>query len=94
MSEQFLKAIKRLPVGFYAHPLRDFINGKASVTRRGTVKATIEIPIDQLGSPYDDLRAVLHPEDNKLIPVLLFVEPDVAALAQQQSAQPAQEVPK
>lgn len=83
MSEQFLKALNRLPDGFFAHPLRDFINGDVRVTRRGTVRATIEIPIDQLGSPYGDLRAVLNPEDNKLVPVLVFVEPEVAAQQQE-----------
>lgn len=69
-------AFKTLPKGLYPWPLRRFVNGKVSLTRRGTVKVPMEFEIAPLGSPYDDIRAVLDPEDNKLVPVLVFVDLD------------------
>ena len=72
-----MKALRKLPKGMHAHSLSSFVNGSASVTKRGTVKLSIEIGIEQLESPYTDVRAVLSPEDNVLVPVLVFVEPSV-----------------
>ncbi|MFC4275525.1 hypothetical protein [Achromobacter aloeverae] len=80
-------AVKRLPVGFHPHLLVNFINGNVSTTRKGTVKLTIEIPIEPLGSPFTDLRAVTDPQENKLVPLLIFVEPDVVLGAQRVAAQ-------
>lgn len=80
-NEALIEAIRALPDGFYAHPLSSFINGNVSTTKRGTVKIPIELGIEQLGSPYTDLRAVLNPEGNKLIPLMLFVDPEIAAKA-------------
>ena len=80
-NEALTKAIRALPDGFYVHPLSNFINGNVSTTKRGTVKVPIELGIEQLGSPYTDLRAVLNPEGNQLIPLLLFVDPEIAAKA-------------
>jgi hypothetical protein len=78
-NEALINAIRALPDGFYVHPLSSFINGNVSTTKRGTVRVPIEIGIEQLGSPYADLRAVLNPENNKLIPLLLFIDPEIAA---------------
>lgn len=66
---------KATPAGFHLHPIVKFINGTISTTKKGTVKFPIEIGIDQLGSPFTDLRAVASPNSNELIPLLVFVEP-------------------
>lgn len=75
-KERLIKAMERLPKGFHAHSIRRFVNGNVRTTNKGTVNVPIEIPIGPLGSPFDDLRAVLSPEDNKLIPVLVFIDLD------------------
>lgn len=75
---QLEDAMKLLPKGFYPHLLKKFVNGSVNTTRKGTVKLTIEIPIEPLGSPFTDLRAVLDPQQNELVPLLIFVEPKVA----------------
>lgn len=80
-AEKVMDAVKRLPAGFHVHSLHNFVNGQVSTTKRGTVKLTIEIGIAQLGSPFDDLRAVMAPSRNQLVPLLLFVEPDVVLAA-------------
>ncbi|MFY3647759.1 hypothetical protein ACOTET_26695 [Achromobacter xylosoxidans] len=78
-SEALIKAIRSLPDGFYVHPISSFVNGTVRTTKQKTIVVPVEISIEQLGSPYEDLRAVLNPENNKLIPLLLFVDPDIAA---------------
>lgn len=80
---KFLKAIKRLPKGFYPHMLHKFVNGKVSLTRKNSVKLIIEIPLKDLGSPFNDLHAVLSPAANDLVPVLVFVEPAVVLTAKE-----------
>lgn len=80
-NQALIDAVKRLPDGFYVHPLSSFINGVVSTTKRGTIKVPIELGIEQLGSPYVDLRAVMNPENNKLVPLLLFVDPEIASKA-------------
>lgn len=59
----------------YLHDLNHFINGVVSVTKRKTVKLTIEIPIDQLGG-IDDVRCVMAPHShrNKMVPMLCFID--------------------
>lgn len=76
-KETVMEVIEALPPGCYVHNLTNFINGSIATTKRKTVKLSIEIGIDQLGSPFDDLRAVASPLENKLVPLLLFVEPEV-----------------
>lgn len=76
-QETVFQILKNLPEGCHVHRLDRFINGRVSLTKFKTVKMTIEIGIAELGSPHDDIHAVLSPFDNKLIPVLMFVEPSV-----------------
>lgn len=84
-SEALIKAIRSLPDGFYVHPISSFVNGNVRTTKHKTVVVPVEIRIEQLGSPYEDLRAVLNPENNKLIPMLLFVDPDIAGSIRQEN---------
>jgi hypothetical protein len=79
MDKKLHDLLAAMPKGLYAHPIGNFINGTISTTKRGTVKIPLEIAIAQLGSPFDDLRAVLSPSDNKLIPLLLFVDAEEVA---------------
>ena len=72
---------KATPAGFHLHPIVKFINGTISTTKKGTVKFPIAIGIDQLGSPFTDLRAVASPNSNELIPFLVFVEPSAIEAA-------------
>ncbi len=71
------QALALLPDGFYVHNLTKFVNGTVKTTRKGAAHVPIEIGIEQLGSPFSDFRAVLNPADNKLVPLLLIIEPEV-----------------
>lgn len=71
-------AVAKLPDGFYPHRLTSFINGEVALTKKKTIKLTIEINLDAMGSPYNDIRAITRPDDNQLVPLLVFVEPTVA----------------
>jgi hypothetical protein len=61
------------------HPLVSWAVGNIILTKKGKVKLTIELPLDQLGSPYKDIRAIIsgHCEANTLVPLIAFVEPKV-----------------
>lgn len=85
--DKLTKALSRRPMGFYIHPLAKFINGIVSSTRNKTIKFPIEIDREQLGSPFDDIRAVTNPQNNKLVPLLLIVEPDAVIAAEQEERQ-------
>ena len=77
MSAEKLSAVlKALPKGCYAHPLAAFINGELSITRRKTIKVPVEIPVSPLESPFKDVRAVMSPLNNKLVPMLIFIDPN------------------
>lgn len=75
VAERLHKIAKAIPAGFYMHPIAKFINGTISTTKKGTVKFPVEIGIEQLGSPFTDLRAVASPNSNDLIPFIVFVDP-------------------
>ena len=86
--ESVVEILDNLPKGCYPHQLINFVNGNVTLTRNKKVKLTIEIDIESLGSPHDDVHAVLSPFDNKLVPVLMFVEPAVYAAEVASGEQP------
>lgn len=87
--DTFSEILSKLPPGCYPHAIAKFVDGTIRTTRDGCVVVPIKIGIEALGSPFNDLRAVLEPGGNDLIPVLVFIEPKAYEAAR--AAQPAQQ---
>lgn len=74
--------VRDLPENVHVHPLTRFANGDVKLIGKGArVRITLEFSIEQLGSPFSDIRALLNPWDNKMVPLIMFVEPNVARAA-------------
>lgn len=73
--DTFSEILSKLPPGCYPHAIAKFVDGTVRTTRDGCVVVPIKIGIEALGSPFNDLRAVLEPSGNALIPILVFVDP-------------------
>ena len=72
--EAVFKALEDVP-GLGIAPLRDFINGTMSVTKKtNSLKLPITLPADVLEDPLD-VACVLRGEW-KVVPLLLFVHAD------------------
>lgn len=74
-----LKVIERVhgsKTGMYFHDLMEFSSG-VRVTKSGHGVMSLKIPVKELGSATNDVRAFLPPEmyDNALVPLLVFVDP-------------------
>lgn len=86
MSQETIDKIKKLseslPAGCYLHSLQKFATGYNSPQagkNKGTVSVTLRLGLEQIGASTQDLRALSEPYGNKLVPMLLFVEPEVLA---------------
>jgi len=66
--------IPKMPAGCYAHPLANFLVGTTTINKAGVIKATLAVEASSLESPYNDVRALLSPEQNGLVPVLVFID--------------------
>lgn len=82
MSKETLRApldeILSIP-GVYVHSMHKFTNGKVSIDRKGVIKLPICLNAEELGGfVNDDIRVALPPHvwDNKLVPMLCFIDPD------------------
>lgn len=66
--------LKRMPKYAYAQLLANYVNGTVQMTRKGTAKIPLELDIEQFGGPCGDIRDVISPTQNDLVPLILFVD--------------------
>lgn len=63
--------------GVYLHSLTKFTHGKISLNKSGDITTPIRLPLKDLGSRCNDLRAAHAPHcyDNDLVPMICFLAP-------------------
>jgi hypothetical protein len=61
--------------GVYVHDIRHFIDGNLSVTKKGILRLPLALSAREVLPRPDDVGQVVRGEW-KLVPVLMFVEPD------------------
>lgn len=68
------EVLKQVP-GVHLQDIRSFINGTISVNRKGELKIPLTLPAEELLPIPDDVGQVARGEW-KIVPLLMFVEPD------------------
>lgn len=66
--------------GLYFHPFDTYMNGEQSFNAKTKVASIqMKVPIDELGSNVDDMRALMRPHSihNKLVPMIVFIDPEM-----------------
>ncbi len=64
--------LKEVP-GVHLHDIRNFCDGKLSITKDGNLKLPISLPAEEVLMYPDDLNSVIK-GNWKIVPILMFIE--------------------